>query len=152
MMTLKEVKDWMKDNLQCDVDYWKIGSYVNKDKTICVKNLTSNRNKLAIGGLKNTSTRTKGISIVIHWDKNPDESERVAQDIHALFYGQRPVIESYQDVSGQKVVIKKHHVVTCQMRSDEPISLGTDSEGVYEYVVEMWMTYQTKKVERESEE
>lgn len=139
MMTLKEVKDWMKDNLQCDVDYWKIGSYVNKDKTICVKNLTSNRNKLAIGGLKNTSTRTKGISIVIHWDKNPDESERVAQDIHALFYGQRPVIESY-------------HVVTCQMRSDEPISLGTDNEGIYEYVVEMWMTYQTKKVERESEE
>jgi len=127
MMTLKEVKDFLKT--QIEADNWKIGTYDNsKDKTICVRNLTSNRNKLALGGLKNTSTRTKGISIVVHWNKNPDETERISQQIHNVFYGQHPLINDKQ-------------VVLCEMRSDEPISLGTDSSGVYEYVIELWITY-----------
>lgn len=127
MMTLKEVKDFLKT--QVEADNWKIGTYDNsKDKTICVRNLTSNRNKLALGGLKNTSTRTKGISIVVHWNKNPDETERVSQQIQKVFYGQHPLINDKQ-------------VVLCEMRSDEPIFLGTDSSGVYEYVIELWITY-----------
>lgn len=127
MMTLKEVKDFLKT--QVEADNWKIGSYDNsKDKTICVRNLTSSRNKLAVGGLKNTTTRTKGISIVVHWNKNPDETERISQQIHDVFYGQHPLINDKQ-------------VVLCEMRSDEPISLGTDSSGVYEYVIELWITY-----------
>lgn len=127
MMTLKEVKDFLKT--QIEADNWKIGTYDNsKDKTICVRNLTSNRNTLALGGLKNTTTRTKGISIVVHWNKNPDETERISQQIHDVFYGQHPLIDDKQ-------------VVLCEMRSDEPISLGTDSSGVYEYVIELWITY-----------
>lgn len=127
MMTLKEVKDFLKT--QIEADNWKIGTYDNsKDKTICVRNLTSSRNKLAVGGLKNTTTRTKGISIVVHWNKNPDETERISQQIHDVFYGQHPLINDKQ-------------VVLCEMRSDEPISLGTDSSGVYEYVIELWITY-----------
>lgn len=127
MMTLKEVKDFLKT--QIEADNWKIGTYDNsKDKTICVRNLTSNRNKLALGGLKNTSTRTKGVSIVTHWNKNPDETERISQQIHNVFYGQHPLINDKQ-------------VVLCEMRSDEPIFLGTDSSGVYEYVIELWITY-----------
>lgn len=127
MMTLKEVKDFLKT--QIEADNRKIGTYDNsKDKTICVRNLTSSRNKLAVGGLKNTTTRTKGISIVVHWNKNPDETERISQQIHDVFYGQHPLINDKQ-------------VVLCEMRSDEPISLGTDSSGVYEYVIELWITY-----------
>ena len=127
MMTLKEVKDFLKT--QVEADNWKIGTYDNsKDKTICVRNLTSNRNKLALGGLKNTSTRTKGISIVVHWNKNADETERISQQIQEVFYGQHPLINDKQ-------------VVLCEMRSDDPISLGTDSSGVYEYVIELWITY-----------
>lgn len=127
MMTLKEVKDFLKT--QIEAANWKIGAYDNsKDKTICVRNLTSSRNKLALGGLKNTTTRTKGISIVVHWNKNPDETERISQQIHEAFYGQHPLINDKQ-------------VVLCEMRSDEPISLGTDSSGVYEYVIELWIIY-----------
>ena len=127
MMTLKGIKDWLKSEIQAD--HWKIGSYDNsKDKTICVRNLTSNRGKLAIGGLKNTSTRVKGISIVIHWNKNPDETERISNEVYALFYGQQPKIEDYR-------------CILCDMRSDEAISLGTDVNGTYEYVIELWITY-----------
>lgn len=131
MMTLKDVKDWLKTQVSADV--WKIGTYdASNDKTICVCNLTSNRGKLAIGGLQNTSTAVKGVSIVVHWSKNPDETERVAQSIHALFYGQQPVISGYQ-------------IVKCDMRSDEPIGVGTDANGIYEYVIETWLTYERKE-------
>lgn len=131
MMTLKDVKDWLKENVKADV--WKIGTYDNsKDKTICVRNLSSNRNKLAIGGLSNTSTAVKGISIVIHWNKNPDETERTAQSLYELFYGQKPFIGDYQ-------------VIKCDMRNDEPVSVGTDDKGIYEYVIETWITYQREK-------
>lgn len=131
MMTLKDVKDWLKENVNADV--WKIGSYDNtKNKTICVRNLSSNRNKLAIGGLPSTSTTVKGISIVVHWNKNPDETERVAQDIHSLFFGKKPMIGNYQ-------------VIKCDMRNDEPISVGTDDKGVYEYVIETWITYNRER-------
>lgn len=131
MMTLKDVKGWLKT--QVSADAWKIGTYdVSKDKTVCVRNLTSNRSMLAVGGLQNTTTAVKGISIVVHWNKNPDETERVAQSIHALFYGQRPLIDDLQ-------------VVKCDMRSDEPIGVGTDANGIYEYVIETWLTYERKE-------
>lgn len=131
MMSLKEVKDWLKGYIEAD--NWKIGSYENsKDKTICVRNLTSNRNKIAVGGLKNTSTKVKGISVVVHWNKNPDETERISNEIYDLFYGHKPKIADYQ-------------CVLCDMRSDEAISLGTDANGVYEYVIEMWITYKEVK-------
>lgn len=126
-MALKEVKDFLKSKVE--VENWKIGTYdTSKDKTVCVRNLTSSRSVLAIGGLNNTSTRTKGISVVVHWNKNPDETERISQEIYSCFYGQKPLINDKQ-------------VVLCQMRSDEPISLGTDANGIYEYVIEMWITY-----------
>ena len=127
MMALKKVKDFLKSKVE--VENWKIGTYdTSKDKTVCVRNLTSSRNNLAIGGLNNTSTRTKGISIVVHWNKNPDETERISQEIYSCFYGQKPLINDKQ-------------VVLCRMRSDEPISLGTDASGIYEYAIEMWITY-----------
>lgn len=51
MITLKDVKDWLKNQVVADV--WKIGTYdASNVKTICVRNLTSNRGKLAIGGLQ----------------------------------------------------------------------------------------------------
>lgn len=131
MMTLKEVAQWLETRVTADV--WKIGTYDNSNlKTICIRNLTSNRGRLAIGGLDNTSTAVKGISIVVHWNKNPDETERVAQSIHALFYGGQPLISGYQ-------------AVMCDMRSDEPISVGTDDNGIYEYVIETWITYKREK-------
>jgi hypothetical protein len=131
MMTLKDVKDWLKSQVSADV--WKMGTYdASSYKTVCVRNLTSNRSVLAVGGLQNTTTAVKGISIVVHWSKNPDETERVAQSIHALFYGQHPDIGRYQ-------------IVKCDMRSDEPISVGTDTNGIYEYVIETWLTYERKE-------
>lgn len=66
MMTLKDVKEWLKKQVSADV--WKIGTYdASNDKTVCVRNLTSNRGVLAVGGLQNTTTAVKGVSLsLIH--------------------------------------------------------------------------------------
>ncbi len=128
MMTLKQVKDWMKQHI--DADNWKIGIYDNsKQKTICVRSLAGSKMKIAIGGLDCTNIYAKGISIIVHWNKNPDASEIVAKKIHALFYGKSIVIDNFK-------------IVKCDMRNDEPVSVGTDDNGVYEYVIELWMTYE----------
>ena len=133
MMTLKEVKDWLKENITAN--NWKIGTYdSSQDKTISIRNLTSNLSKIAIGGLSNTSTAVKGVSIVVHWNKNPDETEQIAQKLFALFYGHSPVIGGYR-------------VMKCDMRSDEPISVGTDDNGIYEYLIETWLTYSRDRKE-----
>ena len=117
MMTLKQVKDWLKPQIKADC--WKIGFYDNtKDKTICVRNLASSKNKLAIGGLSDTHSVVKGVSIVVHWNKNPDESEQTAQSIYDLFYGKEIMIDDFK-------------VVKCDMRNDEPVSVGVDNSGVY---------------------
>lgn len=131
MMTLKDIKDWLKKQVSADV--WKIGTYdARKEKTICIRNLASNRNKVAIGGLSQTSTKVKGISIVIHWTNNPDETERIAQKIYELFYAQQPNINGFQ-------------VVKNDMRNDEPVAVGSDAQGIYEYVIELWCTYMKER-------
>lgn len=133
MMTLKDVALWLENQVKADV--YKIGSFdQSKEKTICIRNLASNRNKLAIGGLESTTTAVKGIAIDVHWNKNPNETEQVAQEIFALLYGQTPLMSGWQ-------------VKLCDMRNDEPISFGIDENGIYEYLIELWITYERDRKE-----
>lgn len=132
MMTLKEVKDWMKAQFP-DANKWILASYdKSNDKTVCVRNLATSRGSLALGGRNQTSIAVKGLSIVLHWTKNPDESEKAAQQLYSLFYGQNPTIAGYR-------------VIKFDMRHDEPLSLGQDDAGINEYVIEVYVTYMKKK-------
>ena len=132
MMTLKDIGLWLETQL---IANYKIGSFErSEEKTICIRNLASNRGKLAVGGLKSTSMGVKGVAIDIHWNKNPNETEQMAQKLFALFYGKTPTI------SGWKTKL-------CDMRNDEPVSFGLDDTGVYEYLIELWITYDRDRKE-----
>jgi hypothetical protein len=133
MMTLRDVSEWMEDKISNAT--WRINSYDRSlEKVICTRNLASARDNMTIGGLANKSTAVKGISIIVHWSKNPDETEKIAQSVYELFNGQKPLISGYQ-------------VVLCKMRNDEPISLGIDDSGIFDYVIELWITYQRDRKE-----
>lgn len=133
MMTLKDVSMWIETQINADV--YKIGSFDHsKEKTICVRNLASNKGKLSIGGLENTSTAVKGIAIDIHWNKSPNETEQIAQELFALFYGMTPIISGWQ-------------TKICDMRNDEPLSFGIDDNGIYEFLIELWITYDRDRKE-----
>ncbi len=128
MLTLADVKDWLKTKVECPV--WSIGKLDgSKDKAICVYNATGPAPYIAIGGLENTGYAAKAISILVHWGKNADTAEQKAKEVYAVLFGQTATI-------GGKRVIQFN------MRTSEPVSVGTDNNNIFEYVIETVIYYE----------
>lgn len=127
-MTLAEVKDWLKTQINCPA--WYISKIDGcKDKCIGVYNAVGPTPVIALGGLENTSYATKAISILVHWGKDADIAEQKAQEIYNYMFGQSAVI------NGKKVI-------QFAMRTPEPVSVGTDDKNIYEYVIETVIYYE----------
>lgn len=123
-MTLKQYKDYFKDNFKW-TDSISIGKIDNnQEKAICFYN--SNRNLAYIGtlgGLENKSTNIKPITILLRYTKNQNDAEIMAQKIYDFFNERSFFIENKR--------------IFVQMIYSEPISLGTDDNNVYEYSIEL---------------
>lgn len=128
MMTLAQVRDWLKQQVNCP--NWYIGK-IDGSKLECIGlyNLNNGTPVLAIGGLENTSYAVKAVSILVHWSKNADTAERKAQEVYAALFGQSAVI------AGKRVI-------SFQIRTVEPVSVGTDDAGIFEYVIEVTIYYE----------
>ncbi|MDF2906839.1 MAG: hypothetical protein K0R34_2160 [Herbinix sp.] len=126
-MTLKQIRDWLKPQIT-DIATAYIGKTdPTQEKVICIYGRSSTGNKIAIGGLSNTSTATKGISILVQWSKNCDTTEQKAQSIYDIFNGTPAVI------SGKECFFN--------MRYDEPVPLGSNDNDIYEYVIDLTIIY-----------
>lgn len=120
-MLLTEIKDYLKTKIDCPQWYTgKIDATV--EQCIGIYNAEGLKPNIALGGLSNTSYSTKGISILVHWGKNSNTAEQKAQEVYNVLFGQSAVI-------GGKRVIK------FDMGKSEPIGIGTDSNGYYEFVI-----------------
>jgi hypothetical protein len=123
-MRLKQYKDYFKTSFNWNeaISIGKIDN--NKEKAICFYN---SKRVLAydarIGGNKNRSTKIKPISILLRGTKNQDIAEQMAQEIYDFFNEKSFYIEN------KRVFVK--------MVNDDPISLGTDENNVYEYSIEL---------------
>lgn len=127
-MLLNEVRDYLKTKTDCP--QWYIGKIDGtKEQCIGIYNVQGPKPSIALGGLANTSYSTKAISILVHWGKNADVAERKAQEVYSIFFGQVATI-------GGKRIIK------FDMRSSEPIGVGTDTNNIYEYVIEIIIYYE----------
>jgi len=127
-MRLSEIRDWLKTKVNCP--QWYIGKIDGKkEQCIGLYNVSGESPVLAIGGLENTSYAVKSISILIHWGKSADTAEAKAQEVYAALFGQPATI-------GGKRIIE------FRMRQAEPVSVGTDPEGIYEYVIETTIYYE----------
>lgn len=127
-MTLKEVKDWLKTQIDCPS--WYIGKIDGStEQCIGIYSIQGPVPNIALGGLANTSYSTKAISILVHWGKNADVAEQKAQEVFNKLFGQVAVI-------GGKRVIK------FDMRTPEPIGIGTDTNNIYEYVINTNIIYE----------
>lgn len=127
-MTLAEIRDYLKTKIDCP--NWYIGK-IDGDKEQCIGiyGLPGPKPNIAIGGLTNTSYSKKAISILIHWGKNANIAEIKAQEVYSALFG-------------QSALVGGHRVVVFDMRTTEPIVLGTDSKGIYEYVIETNIIYE----------
>lgn len=121
-MTLSEILDWLETVINCPQYYMgKVGS---ASQSITIYNTTGPAPRIAVGGLGNTSYTNKSISLLVHWGKSPSSAETKAQEVYAAMFGQSATI------GGKRVIM-------FQMKTSEPVGVGTDDEGIYEYVIEV---------------
>ncbi|NWL90012.1 hypothetical protein DMN77_20895 [Paenibacillus sp. 79R4] len=123
-MTLSEIREWLKTQVNCP--QWYIGKIDGKkEQCIGLYDTTGAQPRIAVGGLEATGYVIKPISILVHWGRNADTAERKAQEVYDTFFGVSGV-----EIGGKRVVMFK-------MVTPQPVNVGTDSEGVFEYVIEV---------------
>lgn len=120
MITISDIKDWLKDKIDCD--NWNAGALRDtKEKAIVVYNGKAFTKPTAIG-VQSTYT-SKGVRVLVHWNKNIKETETKAMQV-------------YEVVKKQTGKINNKRIIQIKTRDPEPIFLEVDSSGVYEYVID----------------
>ena len=122
-MTLKEIKDYFKSafNWSDSISTGKIDN--NKEQALCFYNSRRGTYRGTVGGKQTKSTTIKPITILLRYTKNQNKAELKAQEIFEFFE------ERTFFITEKRVFV--------QMQCPEPISLGTDNDGVYEYSIEL---------------
>ncbi len=125
-MMLSDVRDYIKSNLPDTKIYiGRLGS--SEENSIAIYNRETNLNSIAIGGKSNTTCGVKGIKILVHGSKNAADTELFANKVYDLFYG---------TVQGDW---------WCNVKNDAPVSLGSDDENIYEYVINVDIWYNRRE-------
>ena len=124
-MTTENVLQWIKTLSTKPQNYYCGTLNAKKEKSFGVYQLKERRARdVALGGLENSKTAAKGISILVHWDASTRETEAAAAALYADLEG------------AHDVTIGGHKVNYIQLLHSEPIDVGTDDKGVCEYVIE----------------
>lgn len=87
---------------------------------------------MALGGCDCSSYDIRRSSILIHWDKDVQASEEAAYRLYEKLKNQSSLILGDTPV---------HFLI---LRVPEPVDIGTDDNGVYEYVIWLDFVYQRK--------
>lgn len=120
-MTLAEIRDWLKTQITCP--NWYIGKIDgNKPECIGIFSVPGPSPRIAVGGLGSTGYAIKSVSILVHWGKNANLAEIKAQEVYNAMFGKSAVIRGKQ-------------IPMFQMVSSDPVGIGTDDEGIFEYVI-----------------
>lgn len=135
LLGLADIRDWIKTLNYTASENCYIGKLDNKkDKSIGVYQLkTSNESNIAVGGIDNTKTMEKSVSILIHWNTNAKETEQKAYEI-------------YNDLLNAKhFIINNIKVNYIKLLVPEPVDVGTDSKNIYERVIQAIFYYEKKE-------
>lgn len=126
-MLLSEIREYLKTKINSP--QWYLNKVGDKEESITIYNTTGPAPRIALGGLEQTSYTTKAISILVHWGKDSNKAELKAQEVYNAFFAQDGTI------GGKRVIQFK-------MKTDSPVYVGTDSEGIIEYVIEAIIYYE----------
>lgn len=130
-MILADVKDFLKTKIDCP--HWYVGKRdMAKEQSITIYPTKGPAPIVPVGGLKNSSYRTKAVSVLVHWGRNCTPAEEKAQEVYDCLLGQA-------GVTGGREVVK------FDLRTDAPIGMGTDEKGFYEYVINFVIYYKKER-------
>lgn len=135
MLSLADIRDYIAGLGITADDHVYMGKLDNKQQqSIGVySRKTDGAPQTDIGGLEATTHETKPVSILIHWNASPRESEEAA---FVLF----EALRKETDVS-----IGGKHIDIIALRVPEPQDVGTDDNGIYEYVIWIDLIYERKR-------
>mgnify|MGYP000934787507 FL=1 len=133
MITLAEVRDWIK-TFNAANNYY-IGKIDNKQENSIgiYQRKTIDGPRVAIGGRSLASYEVKSISILIHWNKNANETEKRAQYLYNRLF------------EAESVVIGGTPIKMIALLQNEPVDVGTDDNNVYERVIELDLYYERER-------
>jgi hypothetical protein len=133
MITLAEVRDWIK-TFNAANNYY-IGKLDNKQENSIgiYQRKTIDGPRVAIGGRSLASYDVKSISILIHWNKNANETEKRAQYLYNRLF------------EAESVVIGETPIKMIALLQNEPVDVGTDDNNVYERVIELDLYYERER-------
>ena len=130
-MKTEEVLAYVK-TLSVKPDHYYCGMLNSKkDKSFGIYQLKDSRSRdIALGGMTNTKTATKGISILVHWTQSTRETEDIAAALYDAL------------ATAQNIVIGGQQVDYIQLLHNEPIDVGADENGICERVIEFILHYE----------
>ena len=125
-MTTEAFKNWLKTVI--DSPSFTIGKLdTSKPQTICVySGVFSGANKPAVGNVSGYSEKT--IRILMRWGNNFAKAETKAQQL-------------YDSLSNKTVKINEK-IVCISCKYAEPVNLGTDDKGVYEFSIDLTLIFE----------
>nr|DAM27043.1 MAG TPA: hypothetical protein [Caudoviricetes sp.] len=134
MLSLMDIREYISSLEIAADDNVYIGKLDNKkQKAIGVYSRPSSGTaNIAIGGLECTTYDTKPISLLVHWNKIKDDTEKAAYDL----------FEKLRSVNS--LSIGDTHINYLRLMVPEPQDVGTDDDGVYEYVIWLDFIYSRK--------
>lgn len=130
-MTLFEACDYIVSLEIVDSDHVYAGKLDDKkEQSIGCYNLKNNsKPHIPIGGMENASYDVKSVSILIHWNRNQNQTEQVAQKLYdALMTTENTVVKNKE---------RECKILFCKMLVPHPQDVGTDEKGIYESVIEV---------------
>ena len=125
-MLLSEIRDWLKVLFGWTTS-WTIGKLdTTKEQTMCLYNQPDRSGSgIAVGGPSNTRSAVKKVNLVLRWGMDANVAEIKANELYAKL------------LIAKSAVIGSKNVYFVRLSSPGPIPLDTDSNGVYEYLIEM---------------
>ena len=136
-MLLRDIRDYVSSLGIAEDEHCYCGILPDKkNKSIGTYPLKAGRQAVVpVGGMENKSYKTKNVSFLVHWNKSPTETEKVA-------------IEFYEKLQKtEQTEINGHFIKFIQMVQEEPVPVGTDDNGIFEYVIECLIYYKNQDKE-----
>jgi hypothetical protein len=129
-MKLSDVRDYIESLHISEFTYMsRMDS--KKEKSIGVYNSKHNQAyQTAIGGISLKSYDTKYVTLLVHWNRYPKDTEDAATRLFEA-------LENVRDVTINNVKIK-----FIQLLNSEPVDVGVDANGICEMVIEAAIIYE----------
>lgn len=132
MMRLSDIREYIAGLGIADNEHVYIGKMDNKkEKSIGVYSRSRESDPVvALGGVEYSSYDVKSISLLVHWNRSKVETEEAALQLFEIIKKER------------RFVVGSAPVQFIRLMMPEPQDVGTDDDGIYEYVIWLDFIYQ----------